>query len=85
VLGRRLNGLEQQAETTEPHPRLTGVDTIRLTAVEESAYRLLVVGGFKWNVASTWLVSANVVRSMTSVGLNAVWVPSVTFDYWFGQ
>jgi hypothetical protein len=85
VLGRRLNGLGQLAETTEPHPRLTGVDTIRLTAVEESAYRLLVVGGFKWNVASTWLVSANVVRSMTSVGLNAVWVPSVTFDYWFGQ
>jgi hypothetical protein len=23
-------------------------------------------------------------RSLTTVGLNDKWIPSVTFDYWFG-
>lgn len=84
VLGRRLDGLGRLAETTEPHPRLAGVDTIRLTGVDETTDRIVVVAGFKWNVASTWLVTANVLRPLTSVGLNASWVPTVTFDYWFG-
>jgi hypothetical protein len=35
-------------------------------------------------MASTWLMSANVLRSLTTVGLNDKWIPSVTFDYWFG-
>jgi hypothetical protein len=72
-------------ETTLPHPRLAGVDTIRLTSSEQSANRLVAVAGLKWNVASTWLLTANVLRPLTDVGLNAEWVPSITFDYWFGQ
>ena len=70
-------------ETTLPHPRLTGVDTIRLTGSGETTERLVLAAGFKWNVASTWLLTANVLRPLTDVGLNASWVPSVTFDYWF--
>ena len=83
LLGRRLRAVGQLAETTLPHPRLAGVDTIRLTSSDENADRLLLVAGFKWNVASTWLLTANVLRPLTDVGLNARWVPSVTFDYWF--
>ena len=83
LLGRRLNGVGQLEETTLPHPRLAGVDTIRLTSSGEAADRLVAVVGFKWNVASTWLFTANVLRPLTDVGLNAEWVPSVTFDYWF--
>jgi hypothetical protein len=83
LLGRRLNGVGQLDETTLPHPRLAGVDTIRLTSSGEAADRLVAVAGFKWNVASTWLLTANVLRPLTDVGLNAEWVPSVTFDYWF--
>ncbi len=83
LLGRRLDAVGQLTETTLPHPRLAGVDTIRLTSSDETADRLLVVAGFKWNVASTWLLTANVLRPLTDVGLNASWVPSVTFDYWF--
>jgi hypothetical protein len=59
------------------------VETVRLTSSDETADRLLLVGGFKWNIASTWLLTANVLRPLTDVGLNASWVPSVTFDYWF--
>lgn len=84
LLGRRLDGLGRLIETRLPHPRLAGIDTIRLTGSGETTDRLVLVTGLKWNVARTWLVTANVLKPVTSVGLNARWVPSVTFDYWFG-
>jgi hypothetical protein len=84
LFGRRMEGLGRLASTTAPHPRLIGVDTIRLTGVEETTDRIVAVGGFKWNVTGTWLVTANVLRPLTDSGLNASWVPSVTFDYSFG-
>jgi hypothetical protein len=85
LLGRRLSGVGRLVETTLPHPRLAGVDTIRLTSSSETADHIVMVAGFKWNVATTWLLTANVLRPLTDVGLNARWVPSVTFDYWFGE
>jgi outer membrane putative beta-barrel porin/alpha-amylase len=85
ILGRRLEGLGRLIDTTQPNPRLVGVDTIRLTGSGENTERFVLVTGVKWNVASTWLMTASVLRSLTSVGLNATWVPSITFDYWFGQ
>ena len=84
IFGRRTEELGQLASTTVAHPRLAGVDTIRLTAIEETTDRLVAVGGFKWNVTGTWLVTANVLHSLTDSGLNASWVPMVTFDYSFG-
>ena len=84
ILGRRFESLGSLVETTEPHPRLAGVDTIRLTSSGEPTHRIVLATGVKWNVASTWLLSVNVLKPLTDVGLNATWVPSVTFDYWFG-
>ena len=84
ILGRRLDSFGRLIETTEPHPRLAGVDTIRLTAVQAATHRMVAVVGFKWNVSGTWLVAANVLRPVTSAGLNAPWVPTVSFDYSFG-
>jgi hypothetical protein len=85
VSGLRLSGLGRLAETTQPHPSLAGVDTIRLTGVEQTTDRILAVAGFKWNIAGAWLVTANVRRALTEVGLNAGWVPTLTFDYAFGR
>jgi hypothetical protein len=85
VSGLRFAGLGRLAETTQPHPGLVGVDTIRLTGVEQTTDRLLAVAGFKWNLADTWLVTANVRRPLTVVGLNAGWVPTITVDYAFGR
>jgi hypothetical protein len=82
--GRRVDGLGRLTSTTAPHPRLVGVDTIRLTGVEETTHRMVAIGGFKWNVSGTWIITANVLRPLTDVGLNASWVPTVTFDYSFG-
>ena len=83
--GLRIGGLGRLAHTTQAHPGLVGVDTIRLTGVEETTNRVLAVAGFKWNIANTWLVTANVRRPLTVVGLNAGWVPALTFDYSFGR
>ena len=85
VAGSRFDGFGRLAETTQPHPRLVGVDTIRLTGVEETTDRIVAVAGVKWNVVGTWLLTANVLRPITNVGLNASWVPTITFDYAFGR
>jgi hypothetical protein len=84
-LGRRLESGGRITETVAPHPRLVGVETIRLTGVPEATYRAVAVGGIKWNVADTWLVSATVLRTMTSTGLTARVVPSVIVEYSFGR
>lgn len=83
--GLRSSGLGRLAETTQPHPGLVDVDTIRLTGVEQATNRILAVAGFKWNVAGTWLVTANVRRALTTVGLTGGWVPMISLDYAFGR
>ncbi|MEP7116804.1 MAG: transporter [Acidobacteriota bacterium] len=83
--GLRLTGLARLTETTQAHPSLLGVDTIRLTGVEQSTSRIHAVAGFKWNIVGTWLLTANVRRPLTDVGLNAGWVPTLTLDRAFGR
>jgi hypothetical protein len=85
VVGTRLSSFGRLVETTEPHPRLIGVDTIRLTGVRQATNRALAVGGIKWNVGGAWILSGHVVRALTTAGLNARWIPTLTFDYSFGR
>jgi hypothetical protein len=85
LVGRRFDGLGQLTSTTLPHPRLVGVATTRLTGVEETTDRVVLIGGIKWNVTGTWLLTANLLRPITEGGLNAGWVPTVAFDYSFGS
>jgi len=85
IVGRRLNSFGRLTETVTPHPLLVGVDTIRLTGVEQATDRVVAVAGVKWNIASTLLVTANVLWPLTTAGLNASWVPTIAFDYSFGR
>jgi hypothetical protein len=85
LAGRRLDNINRLVEVTEPHPLLSGVDSIRLTGARQSMTRIVAMGGVKWNVASTLLVSASVMRPITDAGLNATWVPTLTLDYSFGR
>jgi hypothetical protein len=80
----RLGDLGRLAGTTQPHPSLAAVDTIRLTGVEQTTDRVLAVAGVRWNVTGAWLVTANVPRAPTEVGLNDGWVTTLTVDYAFG-
>ena len=85
MLGRRLESGGRITQTVAPHPKLVGVETIRLTGVPEATYRALAVGSIKWNVAATWLVSASVTRPMTSTGLTAGLTPLVVLEYSLGN
>ena len=82
-MGRHVAQLGRLIETTDPNPRLPGVDTIRLSSAAEGTNRIFAVAGIKWNFASTWLLSGSVIRPLTRSGLNAPWIPTVTFDYSF--
>ena len=83
--GSRLDEVGHLTQSTSLHPSLQGVSTIRLSAVEGSSNRMLLVGGFKWNPATTWLVSGSVLRRMTTDGLTASWVPTFAVEYAFGR
>lgn len=83
MAGRRLSSAGRLTETTAPHPTLVGVETIRLTGAEHATARAVGVLGFKWNVAATLLLSVNVVRPLTSAGLNARWISTFSLDYSF--
>lgn len=84
MLGRRLDTGGRLTETSAPHPRLIGVDTIRLSAVPDGTERVLAIGGVKWNLAASMLLSATVLRPLTDAGLTPRWVPAVAIEYSFG-
>jgi hypothetical protein len=85
LLGRRLESGGRLVETVAAHPTLVGVETIRLTGVPEATHRATVVGGVKWNVAQTWLLSATLQRPVTQAGLTPRVIPSVVLEYSFGR
>ena len=84
VLGKRLETMGRLTDVVTPHPNLIGVETIRLTTLQEPTQRLMAVGGVKWNPGATWLVSANVFRPLLSAGLSAGWVSAIAMEYSFG-
>jgi hypothetical protein len=83
--GRHVAKLGTLTYLTEPNPTIPGVDTVRLGSTGLATERLDAIAGFKWNPAATWLLSVNVVRALTTTGLNASWTPGVTLDYSFGR
>jgi Putative MetA-pathway of phenol degradation len=81
LLGRRLGGVGEVLTARAPHPTFSGVDTIRLIAVGDSMHNATVLGGVKWNVAGTWLISGNVSRQLGDRGLRPGTVVQIGFDY----
>jgi hypothetical protein len=85
LVGRRLTSADRLVDVVEPHPSLVGVETIRLSATPQVTDRLQLAAGLRWNVAARWLVSMNVLRPLTTAGLNARWMTSVSLDYALGD
>ena len=85
LLGRRLEAAGRLTETVAAHPRLAGVETIRLSAVPEATYRALAIGSVKWNVGETLLLTGSVMRSVNGTGLTARLTPTVVLEYSFGR
>jgi hypothetical protein len=84
VVGRRLSDATRLTDVAAPHPRLVGVETIRLTATPDSTNRVVAVAGIKYNVAAAWLMTANVSHFLSEAGLTAGWIPAVSLEYSFG-
>jgi hypothetical protein len=84
MLGRRLSEGGRLVDVVEPHPTLSGVQTIRLSSTQLPTTRIVAVGGIRWNVASRWLINTSVLRPISTPGLNARWIGSITLDYSLG-
>jgi outer membrane putative beta-barrel porin/alpha-amylase len=85
LIGRWIDSSGHLLSVTAPHPLLTGVDTVRLTGDDSSLQMLTLVPGFKWNVGTTWVLSANVSIPLTNSGLTAPLTPFIGLDYALGK
>lgn len=83
VLARRAAGAQAISEVIAPHPRIAGVDTVRLVPGGSTQVVTLAVAGFKWNVSGTWLLQGNVLLPLTERGLTARYTPMIALDYSF--
>ena len=82
---RKLAGLQGITEVVAPHPRIQGVDTTRLMPSGDDELTGFSAFGFKWNVASGWLVQTHVLVPLSSNGLTAKFTPAFAIDYSFGR
>ncbi len=85
VYGRSIDDLGRLAPVALPHPSIRGVNTIRLVPEDTSARSAFAVAGFKWNLASSWLLTSNVLFPLSDSGLRATIVPAISLDYAFGR
>ena len=83
LLARRAAGTQQIAAVIAPHPRIAGVETTRLMPTGDDQMSAVVVAGFKWNVAGTWLLQGNVLIPLTERGLTTRYTPMIALDYAF--
>jgi hypothetical protein len=81
LLVRRIQALGRITEVAEPHPTLSGIDTIRLLSIGENATTSVAVFGAKWNVGRTLLLSAYALVPVGNRGLRPGFTPMVSLDY----
>jgi hypothetical protein len=85
LLGRWIDSPGHIVPVVAAHPRLSGVETIRLTPDTSGLHILTLVPGFKWNLTDTWVLAANVTVPLTKNGLTAPFTPFVGLDYALGK
>lgn len=85
LFGRWLDSPGHIVPVSAPHPRLIGVQTIRLTPDTSNLHLMTLVPGFKWNLTETWVLAGNVTIPLTKGGLTAPFTPFVGLDYSLGR
>jgi hypothetical protein len=85
IVGRRLSALARVTDSIAPHPITPNVATTRLLPISTGTTTALAVAGFKWNLARTWLLNANVLFPLTETGLTGRPTPSIAIDYTFDR
>jgi Putative MetA-pathway of phenol degradation len=85
LLGRWIDSPGHITAVSAEHPRLAGVQTIRLTPDDSTLNLIMLVPGFKWNLADTWVLAGNVTVPLTHGGLTAPFTPFIGLDYSLGR
>jgi hypothetical protein len=85
LVGRHIGEAGRISLERAPHPRLRGVDTLRLTTTGSSTTNVNLVAGVKWNAGSTVLLNANVILPLTDNGLQSTATALVGLEYAFGR
>jgi hypothetical protein len=83
VVGRSIEALGRLEPVALPHPTISGVTTVRLVPEDSATTTVFAIAGFKWNVGSSWLLTANVLIPITDRGLRAEVVPGIALDVGF--
>jgi hypothetical protein len=84
LLVRRVAELREVGFVRAPHPTISGVDTIRLSAVGDSGTTIAnAIAGLKWNVGSTLVIGGHVAIPLRSRGLTAPFMPTVALEFAF--
>jgi hypothetical protein len=83
ALARRIEALSAIQAVSQPNPLIAGMDTIRLLPSGDPTITVTAVGGFRWNLTSTWLLNGYVTMPLTNHGLKARPIPVVALDYSF--
>jgi hypothetical protein len=85
AVGRLVDTPGDIVSLTQPHPTLSGVETIRLVPGSARLNTLTMAPGFKWNVTDTWMLVANVGVPVLKAGLRAPFLPFVGLEYTLGR
>jgi hypothetical protein len=80
---RRIEALHGFNAVAQPNPQIAGMDTIRLLPTGGATTTMTAVGGFRWNLTSTWLLNGYVAVPVTNGGLKARPIPALALDYSF--
>ena len=83
LLFRRLEDLREIVSVTAPHPKIAGVETLRLAPGNLTPTLANVVSGVKWNAGSTVVVTGQTVWRIGNGGLTAAFTPTVGVAYLF--
>ena len=83
VLVRRVADLRDLSLVAEPHPSVSGLDTLRLAPGESAMTLTRAIAGFKWNVNHTLVLGAHVAFPLARRGLTAPITPTIGLEYSF--
>lgn len=83
LLVRNITQLRPLELSSQPHPTIDGVDTIRLTGGEPGRTIAGGVAGLKWNPTGTIVIGGHLRWSFTAAGLTAPVTPSIALEYGF--
>ena len=83
VLSRHVSALHETTLMAAPHPSISGVDTLRLTAGTAATTLTAAVAGLKWNVTGTLVLGGHVSFALAKRGLTAPLTPTIGLEYAF--